>query len=241
MSDIALSFLGVNRVEQIVGKENRTITKRDVHMKITMLVHPKSWFTETTAAQFLPVLLKYASRQDITLAGKPSASGDICFALHYPALISSDLLRLHRSNVVIHAADLPLGRGRSPIHWQVEAGANSLPLTLFEMGDGADNGPIYFKSTLHLDGTELLPEIRTKVIEAEVDMVDTFLAQWPMKPSPQQGEGTVYPKRGRECQKLVPEKTIAEQFDRMRVSDNDLYPLWFEFRGARYELKIAKF
>jgi len=207
-------------------------------MKITMLVHPKSWFTHVDALAFKPVFMKYADESDIVFLPKPTTEGDILFALHYPVLIPEKLFSLHRCNVVIHGADLPTGRGRSPIHWQVEQGCGEITLTLFEMGDGADNGPIYLKHPLKLDGTELLPEIRHKIIKAEIDMVDIFLSKWPMRPTPQQGEPSYYPKRTRENQKLDPNKTIAEQFDKMRVADNRRYPLWFEYRGVSYELKI---
>lgn len=208
-------------------------------MKITMLIHPDSWFTYQDAINFMPVLLKYADPIDITFSTKPEENGDVMFALHYPALISENLFDLHKSNIVIHGGDLPRGRGRSPIHWQVEEGCNEIPLTLFEMGDGADNGPIYFKHTMKLNGSELLPEIRRKVLKAELDMIDIFLSKWPMTPKEQEGEPSYYKKRKRKNQELDPNKTIAEQFDKMRVADNERYPLWFSHRGVTYELKIT--
>lgn len=207
-------------------------------MKITMLIHPKSWFTYNDAVAFMPVLTKYADPSEIAFLSKPEEEGDVLIALHYPALIPKEHFCLHRCNIVIHGSDLPSGRGRSPIHWQVEEGHNEITLTMFEMGDGADNGPIYFRHKLSLDGTELLPYIRLKLLRAELDMIDIFLSKWPMTPLEQQGEPSYYPKRSRENQKLDPNKTIAEQFDKMRVSDNERYPLWFEHRGNTYELKI---
>jgi methionyl-tRNA formyltransferase len=210
-------------------------------MKITMLVHGNSWFKRVDAERFLPVLTKHAGADNIFFKERPDEPGDIMFALHYPALIKPELLLMHKANIVIHAADLPKGRGRSPIHWEVEAGSNSIVLSLFEMGDQADNGPVYLKSKLVLDGTELLDEIREKVIRAEVDMVDAFLSCWPsIKPDVQQGEPSYYPKRTRENQRLDVNMTIAEQFNKMRVADNELYPLWFEHQGATYSLKIFK-
>ncbi len=207
-------------------------------MKITMLVHPDGWFKSEDAADFMPVLLKYANQEDISFSPKPGDKGDVLFALHYPSLIPKSLFDLHRCNVVIHGADLPSGRGRSPIHWQVEAGCSEITLTMFEMGDGADNGPIYLKQALKLDGSELLPRIRRMVLKAEQKMVDNFLSKWPLTPIEQKGEPSLYPKRSRENQELDPTMTIAEQFDKMRVADNEIYPLWFKHRGATYEVRI---
>jgi methionyl-tRNA formyltransferase len=207
-------------------------------MKITMIVHAKSWLTKMHVERFMRVFQKYAKAGDIIVSDKPEIGGDVLFALHYPALIPDGFFSLHKNNIVIHGADLPKGRGRSPIHWQIEQGINVITLTLFEMGSGVDNGSVYLKSTLRLDGNELLPVIRNKVIKEELNMVDTFLSQWPMKSIEQQGEPSYYPKRTKENQKLDIDKTIAEQFDKIRVADNEEYPLWFEHRGATYEFKI---
>ncbi len=189
------------------------------------------------AVHFVPMLSKYADTQDISFYGRPTTSGDVCFALHYPALLSKEQRKLHKHNIVIHGADLPSGRGRSPIHWQVEEGKNEIPLTLFEMGEGADDGDLYLKDNLKLDGTELLPDIRLKIIRAEIDMIDCFLSNKP-KPIKQKGVPDYYLKRTRKNQKLDVNKTISEQFNKMRVADNNNYPLWFELNGVEYELRI---
>jgi len=208
-------------------------------MRITMLLHKNSWFKHSDAVNFMPVLLKYASAENIKFKDKIDDDGDILFALHYPSIIDERLFKHHNANIVIHAADLPKGRGRSPIHWEVEAGANKLILSMFEMRGGADDGPVYMKSQMSLDGTELLNEIRRKVIKAELDMVDEFLSRWPCLPEEQTGEPSYYKKRTRENQRIDPNKTIADQFNKMRVADNDLYPLWFELNGVTYELRIS--
>lgn len=208
-------------------------------MKITFLVHPKSWLKDEDARIFRQIFEKHTDANDIHFVSEiGDLQGDVMFALHCPALIPEAKFKQHKNNIVIHAGDLPKGRGRSPIHWQVEQGLNDLVLSLFEMGDGADNGPVYLKSTLHLDGTELLPEIRRKVIAKEMEMVDEFLANWPMKAQEQTGEATYFEKRNREHQRLDPHKSLAEQFNRIRVADNDLYPLWFEHQGKSYRLQI---
>lgn len=187
----------------------------------------------------MPVLMKYADPVDISFPSAPDKKGDVLFALHYPELITKNLSSLNKYNIVIHGSDLPKGRGRSPIHWQVEKGIHELTLTMFEMGDKPDNGPVYLKQTLELDGTELLPDIRLKILRTELDMIDIFLSKYPMTPSEQQGEASYYQKRDKESQKLDPNKTIGDQFNKMRVADNDLYPLWFEYRGVVYELRIT--
>jgi len=206
-------------------------------MKITLLLHDKGWFRYQHAVCFMPTFLKYAAPSDINIDNNPSG-GDVLFALHYPALLAAHIRERYKYSVVIHGADLPKGRGRSPIHYQVEAGLNEIPLTMFEIVDEADAGPVYLRDTLSLDGTELLEGIRCKTIRKEIEMVDTFLAQYPMTAEPQTGEPTHYTRRDRECQRLCVADSIASQFDKMRVADNQRYPLWFQWNGVDYELHI---
>ncbi len=208
-------------------------------MKVTILLHPDSWMDYRDTLHFIPTLSKYMSTEDVSHYKYPTTPGDVCIALHYPALLTREQRALHKFNLVIHGSDLPRGRGRSPIHWQVEGGCNQIILTLFEMGDEADTGGIYRQDVLFLDGTELLPDIRRKILRAEVEMVDWFFRLFPPPCVPQTGVPTYYKKRSPEDQRLDIEDSIVSQFDKMRVADNNLYPLWFEMRGVEYELKIT--
>ena len=55
---------------------------------------------------------------------------------------------------------------------------------------------------------------------------------------PQTGEASYYRRRRPVDSQLDPERTLAEQFDLLRVVDNDRYPAFFEWRGRRYGLLI---
>jgi len=57
---------------------------------------------------------------------------------------------------------------------------------------------------------------------------------------PQEGEPTYFPRRKPEDGELDVNKTIREQFDLMRVADNERYPSFFNFKGYRYKIVIDK-
>ena len=59
-----------------------------------------------------------------------------------------------------------------------------------------------------------------------------------LKPQKQQGKGTYYRKRKTEDSALDIDKTIREQFNLLRVVDNNHYPAFFELNGQKYTLKI---
>jgi methionyl-tRNA formyltransferase len=56
----------------------------------------------------------------------------------------------------------------------------------------------------------------------------------------QKGESTFYKRRKPEHSRLDVNKTIAEQFNLLRVADNERYPAFFELQGKKYKIKIEK-
>ncbi len=60
-------------------------------------------------------------------------------------------------------------------------------------------------------------------------------------PIEQTGETGIYlHKRIPDDSRLEPQKTIAEQFDLLRVADAQRFPAFFDYRGHRYLVKIEK-
>jgi len=49
-----------------------------------------------------------------------------------------------------------------------------------------------------------------------------------------------YLRRRPEDSRLDPDKTIREQFNLLRVVDNEKYPAFFDLHGQRFLLKVEK-
>ncbi|MBZ0096710.1 MAG: UDP-2,4-diacetamido-2,4,6-trideoxy-beta-L-altropyranose hydrolase, partial [Sulfuricella sp.] len=101
---------------------------------------------------------------------------------------------------------------------------------------------IWLKTRFTIEDHELLPEINAKLFAAELllmaQAVEQFVA---IKPIQQTGDSGPYmPKRSPADSQLDPDKTIAEQFDLLRVVDSKRYPAFFDYRGKRYLIKIEK-
>ncbi|EOB2070111.1 formyltransferase family protein [Campylobacter coli] len=58
-------------------------------------------------------------------------------------------LKNNTHNIVIHASNLPQGKGWSPFFHQVIEGKNEITFSLFEADDKVDNGDIYLQKTLN--------------------------------------------------------------------------------------------
>ena len=143
-----------------------------------------------------------------------------------------------KHNIVIHASELPKGKGWSPLTWQILEGKNKIPLTLFEANDKIDDGDIYLKDVLELKGGELIQEIRKKLCVKLEQLIFKFLNDKNPKPIKQKGSETIYPRRNYTDSYLDSKKSISEQFNLLRVCDNEKYPAFFIHNNKKYILKI---
>ena len=55
----------------------------------------------------------------------------------------------------------------------------------------------------------------------------------------QVGEESVYRKRSQNDSELDPSRSISEQFNLLRVVDNETYPAFFRIGNRSYELRIS--
>lgn len=209
-------------------------------LKITFLSDsPNGWMAQHTQ-QLISNLRKEHSVRLIHNE-KDIKKGDILFILSFYKLVPENTLRKNAHNIVIHASNLPSGKGWSPSTWQILEGKNKIPLTLFEAIKEVDAGQIYFQDSIELEGTELIDEWQDKMGKKISEMVLKFIKFYPhINGKKQEGKESFYPKRTPEDSKLDINKTIQEQFNLLRVVDNEKYPAFFIYKGKRYVLKIYK-
>jgi methionyl-tRNA formyltransferase len=166
--------------------------------------------------------------------------GDILILLSCEQILKK--MNLNRYNLVVHESDLPEGKGWSPVTWQILEGKNLIPIVLFEAAEKVDAGQIYLKDYLSFEGHELIDEIRQKQGNKTVELILKFIDQYPnIKGSEQKGNSTYYPRRKPQDSELQIDKTIFEQFNLLRVCDNDRYPAYFIKDGVKYKIKIEKY
>lgn len=163
----------------------------------------------------------------------------VAFYLGCVSITPPEILRRNHRNLVVHASNLPEGRGFSPWTYAVLEGRSGVHICLIDAADEVDSGPIVYKDEIAFKGTELVGDLRGLIGGKTLELCRRFL-QEPSPPEgrPQSGAPTLYKRRGPKDSRLDADKTIAAQFDLLRVVDNDKYPAFFEYRGRRYKLKI---
>jgi methionyl-tRNA formyltransferase len=169
--------------------------------------------------------------------------GDILFLISCSEIITNKDRAKYLVSLVLHASDLPKGRGWSPHIWSLVEGAEVITLSLLEAEDKVDSGKIWQKIKISIPKHALWNEINHQLFEAEVELMDFAVRNFgSINPSVQIGteQATYYPKRTPANSRIDVDKSIAEQFDLIRVCDPQRFPAYFEHMGQRYTLKLEK-
>ncbi len=168
--------------------------------------------------------------------------GDVLFLISCHEIISLQERQKYAASLVIHASDLPEGRGWSPHIWQILEGKNKIAVSLIEAQDKVDTGAIWTQRHLELEGHELSDEINDKLFAIELDLMNHALEiVGSGRPEPQDDRPpSYYPRRKPEDSRLDPYQSVAEQFDLLRVADPKRFPAFFDLRGHRYLVRVEK-
>jgi len=170
-------------------------------------------------------------------------SGDFLFLVSCSELIKPEHRKNYRHTLVLHASDLPKGRGWSPHIWELIQGNESITLSLLEAEDKVDTGRIWLKLRIPVEKTALWDEVNDRLFSAEIQLINQAIEGYGrIEPYNQSAgsESTYYRKRTPDDSQVDPNKSFADQFDLIRMCDPDRYPAWFELYGQKYKVIVEK-
>jgi methionyl-tRNA formyltransferase len=207
-------------------------------MKIQILIDNNSWIIPY-GELLRKEILKMGHICTLVNSHDSVKEGDILFLLGCVKIFKK--LELNKNNIVIHESDLPKGKGWSPLTWQVLEGKNKIPICLFEATNKIDAGNIYIKDYIILDGSELFDELKQKQGEKTIQMAINYIKNYKkITGIIQSGSETIYKRRRPKDSKLDINKSIKDQFNLLRVCNNEYYPAFFYLNDKKYIIKIFK-
>ena len=171
------------------------------------------------------------------------SSGDLLFLVSCSEIVNSDVTRNFKHAMVLHASNLPKGRGWSPHIWELLHGADKITVSLLDATAAVDCGDIYKKITVDIPLSALWDEINDLLFTAEIQLIkfaiESFgnLQKYAQDPAI---EATYYSKRNPKDSEIDPNKSINEQFDLIRVCDPKRFPALFNHRGETYKIILEK-
>jgi methionyl-tRNA formyltransferase len=193
---------------------------------------PGHWHYVGSPAELTPVLLDQVRPRYV-------------FFLHWSNKVPPEVFERHEC-VCFHMADVPYGRGGSPLQNLILAGHAETKLTALRMAAELDAGPVYFKEPLSLEGNA--EEVYLRATRLSAAMIGRFVAEEP-RPVPQTGEPVVF-RRRRPAESALPADlpSLDALYDFVRMLDAEGYPHAFlrhgpfrlEFRrAARYDGRVC--
>lgn len=209
-------------------------------MKITLLV-------SDTAHPVYSFLERWRQGQgglheiEIKQRAEDAVGGDFLFLISCSEIIGPDIRARYKHSLVVHASDLPQGRGWSPHIWQILAGQKTIMVSLLEAEDKVDSGRIWLQKPLQFEGHELYDEINDRLFATTAALIsEAIKGADTIAPRAQEGESSYYEKRKPGDSRIDPAQSIESQFNLLRVADPDRYPAFFDHAGHRYAIHLRK-
>jgi len=170
-------------------------------------------------------------------------SGDILFLVSCTELIPKIIRNSYSNCIVLHASDLPQGRGWSPLVWSILEGKTTITVSAIDAEDQVDSGAIWAKVDFNVAPHELHDEINKSLFRTEIALLDivTSMVERGEKPRRQpETAASYYSRRTPADSELDPERSFVEQFDKIRVCDPERYPAFFKLYGHTYSVTLRK-
>ena len=159
------------------------------------------------------------------------------FFPHWSSIVSKDIYENFEC-IIFHMADLPFGRGGSPLQNLIARGFTETKVSAIKCIAEIDSGPIYLKKALSLDGSA--QEIFARAAKVIQNMIVEILKSKP-QPTEQVGEVVIFKRRTPSESEISRLRSVDELYNFIRMLDADGYPHAFidcgefriEFRNAR--------
>jgi methionyl-tRNA formyltransferase len=127
--------------------------------------------------------------------------------------------------------------------WQILRGTGEIVVSLIYASEEVDSGRIIDQIPIRLSGLELHNEWRTKQFVATERLIWNYLknpSELEELARDQRGVPSYNRRRSPADSELDPNKSIASQFNLLRIADNDKYPAFFSLNGQKFEIAIRK-
>ena len=169
--------------------------------------------------------------------------GHRLFLISYPFKVPISIIQTYDDAFVLHASDLPRGRGWSPHVWQVLEGATVITVTLLTAHEGIDTGNIRSQRQVEVPSSALFDEINEAIFNAELELIKEALYRYDTLSNVEQDREvtpTYYRKRAPSDSRVDMSKPLDDSFDLIRISDPDRFPAFVEKDGVKIKITLEK-
>ncbi len=196
------------------------------------------------AAEALGIPARWPARLDAAAAAELAALGlDAAVVAAYGLILPKSVLAAPRLGCLnIHASLLPRWRGAAPIQRAILAGDAETGITIMQMDEGLDTGPMLLQQALPIGPATSAGDLHDALAALGARLIVAALAdvaEGRLAPRPQPGEGVTYAKKLRREEGALDWRRDAVFLERA-VRAFDPWPgTWFEHAGERIKVLAA--
>ena len=163
---------------------------------------------------------------------------DIAIVAAYGLILPKPILDAPEQGCVnVHASLLPRWRGAAPIQRAILAGDEISGVTIMQMDEGLDTGPMLHRLTLDIRGKnagQVTEEMAQLGAQALIDWLEN-----PTPPEPQPLAGATYASKIDKAEARIDWSQTAHEIERQVRAFNPVPGAWFEAAGERIKLLKA--
>jgi methionyl-tRNA formyltransferase len=165
-------------------------------------------------------------------------NADLGVVAAYGLILPKPILEAPKLGCVnVHASLLPRWRGAAPIQRAILAGDETSGVTIMQMDQGLDTGPMLLKRQLDIRG-----KTAGQVTDELAQLGAGALVDWlrdPTAAEPQPAQGATYAPKIDKAEARIDWTSPAEQIERQVRAFNPVPGAWFEAKGERVKLLEA--
>ena len=165
-------------------------------------------------------------------------NADLAVVAAYGLILPKPILEAPRHGCInVHASLLPRWRGAAPIQRAILAGDEVTGITLMQMDEGLDTGPMLARQTLDIRGKNA-----GEVTEELANLGARMLVEWLDNPSPPETQpiaGATYASKIDKVETRIDWSQPAEPIERQVRAFSPVPGAWFEANGERLKLLEA--
>lgn len=163
---------------------------------------------------------------------------DLAVVAAYGLILPKPILDAPKQGCInVHASLLPRWRGAAPIQRAILAGDEISGVTLMQMEEGLDTGPMLARETLDIRDKNA-GEVKEEMAKLSAKLLDEWTAK-PTEPVPQPIAGATYASKIDKAEARIDWSAPAEQIERQVRAFSPAPGAWFEVNGERIKILEA--
>ncbi|MBI1964968.1 MAG: methionyl-tRNA formyltransferase [Betaproteobacteria bacterium] len=175
-----------------------------------------------------------------TLAAVTAAQPEAMAVVAYGLLVPAPLIALPRRGCLnVHASLLPRWRGAAPIQRALLAGDATTGVTIVQMDEGLDTGPILLQEAIPIAATDTTGTLHDRLATLGSSLLVRALGSAP-KPRPQPGDGVTYAARIARGEAEIDWRRPAAEIERQVRAFDPVPGAQTRFAGAALKIWRAR-